>query len=444
MKEAIVNSSMVSIDLGSSFTKIGVRDGWNGTSRLVSSGELSDAGNGYCIPSVVARVKRGTSIHWQIGLAAAQQIRGDGTEVFEDWKAGLFVSQPSTQSEEIALRFFLELKTALGKINTCGIDFSMPTRLCIPKLETSAQAGERLVSICSEAGWRMCRDRGFVFEPESNVWGLSTWGRNQTGPSRGFEGGNLAIRLQAMLERSPLQEAYRDVKEGGFGVCVMDIGAFTTDFAYLRFDTGHETADWTKPKVKQHSVSFGVRDLSRMIIENLNSEVVDLLSSLSTNERDERMRRLYHGQPSKLVRASGGSLVLGTPAHLEIVERETKRFATRIWAERSEFRSSHIDEGPHPEYITGGGSMIPQLAKALEQKKSSEARRYYPQRTCRSTDELLRLGEPANQAQAELHRRKGQELRRGASAIGGTSVFFEFGNQKRRRLIHNKYGARYE
>jgi hypothetical protein len=431
-----MNSTIVSIDLGSAYTKIGSRTHVNGTSTLVHDGSLADADSTYCIPSVVAKVNRKGVDHWQIGLAAAKQIRGDNVEVYEDWKAGLFDPQHARQSEETALRFFIELRHALaGKLRSD----STPVRICIPKLENSEAVGRRIVEILKEAGWSTCLLRPFLYEPESNVLGLASLGKNSVGE------GAVMIRTQAMLENGPLQQAFRQVREGGYGVCVTDIGAFTTDFAYLHFDTGHETEDWTRSRVMQHSVPLGVRNLTKSIIETfdiIDPAVAQALTMMSSNERDARMKDLLRGVETRISGVSGRYMPLGSVEHLKVIHDRIENFASSIWRARREFQQASAS-GPHPEYITGGGSMILALSRSLENRKAADFKSQYPNNKCYTTDELLNRRKFTKATETEQAERRARELLRGGSAIGACSVFFDSVIKKHRRLVHTKYGANY-
>ena len=96
------NGQVLAIDLGSAYTKIAVRQGWNVNAMLIRGTALSDgaADEDYCIPSVVARVRG----NWIAGADAANQVRGPGVEVYRNWKAGLFASGASGEPEAVGGR----------------------------------------------------------------------------------------------------------------------------------------------------------------------------------------------------------------------------------------------------------------------------------------------------------------------------------------------------
>jgi hypothetical protein len=419
------NQQIVSIDLGSAYTKIAVRNNWDLESYLVRDTGLATVEVAHCIPSVVAKVSRQGTARWQIGLEAAQQIPGPGVEIFRNWKAGLFGKASEVASaEEVAVHFFDELKRKLMESTPLKSIPTLPVRLCIPKLGDTPRVEALLRTILETAGWKPCANRPIVFEPESNVLGLVTRGMNKTGfqnsPTR-------RIQFQAMLETGPVQAAFRNTHEGGYGVCVLDIGAFTTDFAYLRFDTDHSSADWTQPHLVQNSAEIGIRSLTSSILENIEPEVRDRIIALSSGQQDRIMADLYQGNEAELVNPRGGRIRIGGPRHAALVTETVRDFAHRIWQARERFHRTSVDHPIHPEYVTGGGSMIPDLSAFLEEKKRTEYKTTAPGAKCYTTDELLNPREIREERKRETYAARSAQLRRGGSALGGCSVFFEFG-----------------
>src|SRR5687768_13502847 len=117
-----MNSAIVSIDLGSAYTKIGIRRGWNAKADVVRGLPIAlREEETYCIPSVVARVDGSRGVRWLIGVDAANQIPGTSVQIFRNWKAALFHGTDSASSAraahneavEVAIAFLEQLKKVL-------------------------------------------------------------------------------------------------------------------------------------------------------------------------------------------------------------------------------------------------------------------------------------------------------------------------------------------
>src|SRR5690606_30034846 len=146
-----------------------------------------------------------------------------------------------------------------------------PVRVCVPKLQAPRGADERIVGILERAGVHPARGRTTVFEPESNAVGVLTRGRNATWfpPRDSFmPSPGRALQLRDMLEPEGLLEAFRRLS-GDFCVLVIDIGGFTTDFGYEKFDTAFRSDDWQRPEIVQSSYELGIRELDHAIFELL-------------------------------------------------------------------------------------------------------------------------------------------------------------------------------
>src|SRR5690242_4923549 len=85
------NRAILSIDLGSAYTKISIRRDWNDRATLVRRLSVAQSGEeDFCVPSAVAHVARAS--RWLIGTDAANLVPGPGVELFLNWKASLFAT----------------------------------------------------------------------------------------------------------------------------------------------------------------------------------------------------------------------------------------------------------------------------------------------------------------------------------------------------------------
>lgn len=440
------NRSVLSIDLGSAYTKLAIRRDWHDESELLRDLPLATPDVDFCIPSVVTRVETAGGTEWLTGADAASRPPGDGITLYRYWKARLFADHPEEQAEhdslgksgeghdlddyeEVAIQFFRGLKASLQR-EPFRLDLgTTAVRVCVPKLQRSHGAEERIADILERAGVRPARGRATVYEPESNATGVLTRGRNATWfpprvsfmPSPGR-----ALQLRDMLEPEGLLEAFRRVS-GSFGVLVIDIGGFTTDFGYVKFDTSFSSEDWQRPEIVQSSYELGIRELDHAIYGLLRPEAQEAVEALSSSEWDAHKARLYRGETVTLSRPGGAPVVLGGAEDAEKLAAALAEFALRVTRARDRFGEEFVRGPINALTLTGGGAMIPPIREALTRALSGEGGIQVsdlldpeePRRTL-----LHRDGRVSEEALVERAGRN-LELVRGGSAIGGSSVFFE-------------------
>ncbi|HEX6037335.1 hypothetical protein [Longimicrobium sp.] len=435
------NRRLVSIDLGSAYTKVAVRRDWNGESDLLRDLPLASDEVDFCVPSVVARVDARGGTRWVIGSAAAEQAPGDGVRIYRYWKARLFSTDPrghvrrdemgqsphadagDDDYERIAVEFFRGLRESLEQ-SPYGADIaSSAVRVCVPRID-APDMDARVGGILHAAGWRPAHGRVTVYEPESNACGMFTRGRNATWypPAAPFTPrAGRSLHLVKMLEPEGLLQALRRMA-GSFGVLVIDIGGFTTDFGYVEFDTSFSTDDWHRPAIIQQSYELGIRELDQAIYDSLDEDAQREIRALSPAEWDALKVDLYRGVPVTL-----GSRRIGGGEDAGRTTEALRAFAERVIAVRDTFRRDYVRGPINAQTLTGGGSMIAPLHQAVVQALATdEDARVYdlldehePRRT------LDGRGGTVREEEIQARARRNQELVRGGSAIGGSSVFFE-------------------
>ncbi|MEP6781074.1 MAG: hypothetical protein ABJC26_14360, partial [Gemmatimonadaceae bacterium] len=139
------NRLVVCVDFGSSYTKVAIRIGWDGFTVLADNWSMASKELTFCIPSVVAKVRRGGESEWLVGVDAANQSPGDGVTIFRNWKATLFdelsneangtVPQSSTVhafDPDVGVAFFSALRQALRERSSLLERDDIPVRICIP------------------------------------------------------------------------------------------------------------------------------------------------------------------------------------------------------------------------------------------------------------------------------------------------------------------------
>lgn len=435
------NRLVVCVDFGSSYTKVATRIGWDGFTVLADNWPMASRELTFCIPSVVAKTRRGNKSEWLVGVDAANQPPGDGVTIYRNWKATLFddsssnvtgAATPSSTAPafdaEVGVAFFSALRQALRERSSLLERDDIPVRVCIPKFGSVALAETRLASVLEQSGLSPAFPRPTVFEPESNALGILSRGNNTTWlpkpvnfmPWRGRE-----VDLPRMLDSMELRAAFRHMRDY-FGFLVIDIGYFTTDFGYVRFDTSFSTGDWNRPAITQSSVALGIQDLDRMVRNCLSDDARIAVEQLSTTQWDALKANLYQGQPIAATNADGSVLEIGGGRDGEAVREAIREFAEKVWNARQDFSAASLDGRVHAQCVTGGGSMIGGIKDLLAIRSSAEMEN--------NGDDFVKTMAPiykrvtkhsAETASPEARARRDTQLVRGGSAIGGASVFFE-------------------
>lgn len=428
------NQEVLSIDLGSAYTKVALRTGWNTDTQLVRDTGLATKDATYCIPSVVACVTREGKDKWLIGAGAANQIPGPGVRIYENWKAALFGMHSPLQPEEsrtLARRFFESLRRTLSLGELWDDINSVPLRVCIPKLGDNENLSEQtLVEILEGAGWKCAVGRTTVFEPESNVLGVLSRARNVTWmpPYEDFRPWlGRSVHLPSMLEPN-IQKAFRKWAKGDpYGVLVIDIGAFTTDFGYVLFDTSFWTDNWNKPIIRQQSIPLGIRDLDEEVKNLLTPQAREAIEGSSSAEWERNKTALYSGKDVAFRHPTSGVIVVGKGGEAEAVKGAVESFAQRVVQARRHFYKTHELARIDAQILTGGGAMIPGLRQVA--KADHDTNRPFTYHDLLDEDEprrvLPKLDNHDDEQAIEARGRQNRELVRGGSAIGGCSVFFE-------------------
>src|SRR5262249_30558836 len=143
---------------------------------------------------------------------------------------------------KVALEYFRWLRGFLEqpcrKFGVTGIG-QVPVRVCVPAfVQPMTSVGgsplrERLLGVLREAGWQPDEYYPTVTEPFANGLGILTEGRNKTwaNPKNHVRD----MHMPSMFGSSPFLNALRE-STGEYVVVVMDVGAFTSDFAVLEFN----------------------------------------------------------------------------------------------------------------------------------------------------------------------------------------------------------------
>lgn len=435
------NRLVVCVDFGSSYTKVAIRIGWDGFTVLADGWPMASEELTFCIPSVVAKIDRGGESQWLVGVDAANQPPGDGVTIYRNWKSTLFDEPPhdaniaavqspavSAFDPEVGVAFFSVLRRALRERSSLLESGAIPVRVCIPKFDTVALAETRLASVLEQSGLSPAVPRPTVFEPESNALGILSRGNNATWLPKAvnfmaYKGRD--VDLPRMLDSVELRSAFRHMREY-FGFLVIDIGFFTTDFGYVRFDTSFTSGDWNKPAIVQSSVALGIQDLDQMVRNCLSDDARNAVQQLSTTQWDALKANLYQGLPVVVTTADGRTLEIGGSRDGEAVREAIRQFAEKVWNARQDFAAASLDGRVHAQCVTGGGSMIGGIKSLLATRSAAETENHGEEFVSTMAPIFKRVSKhKAETASPEARARRDTQLVRGGSAIGGASVFFE-------------------
>jgi hypothetical protein len=417
------NEKLLSIDLGTAYTKVAVRRGWDHAAEVLTADPRASDEDRFCVPSVVACANRNGAEKWLFFGEAADTAPGASTRVYRYWKPQLFEGPEASQEAlGIAIRYLTALRQLVAGIDRRLVNY--PVRLCVPKIGHSDTIHQIASTVLLESGWSAATGDCYAYEPTANACGLLTRGRNLswTPPPIDFQPHRGRQRdLSGMLDRHGLMRWLQSMHEQ-YRVLVLDIGAFTTDFGLVEFNTRFDREKWQFDRVAQESVRIGIRDLDKLLWERLPEEQREAIKRATTRQWEDRKRRVYSGQAAAFRHPNGGIIEIGGAADRELIESAIGDFSTEVIQALERFRAANSQGRLHAYMVTGGGLNIRLVREAIVTALSSR-------RTGRFFD--LRAEEEPEQAgltlprEIEKRRRENQILVRGASAIGGASLFFE-------------------
>ncbi len=287
-------------------------------------------------------------------------------------------------------------------------------RICGPAFSKSTASGtplgaELLHDILVTTGWQPDSEKWFVTEPSANAIGTLTHGKNWLWwPDR--EPRTLSIHWGQMFQSKALRSAFSE-RKGDHLLCVVDVGAFTTDFAVLRFNTSNPDLP---PKTQSHSVRLGIAKLDEEIMAQLPAETASIIKRFNGNLWEDFKRRVYSRREPFYY--DNKQLCAGTER--EIIDRIIHEFAERAAQEADSFLEESGFDCIDQLVMTGGGSQIPQVSEAVY----SRLRQTRP----RTFNRVTVVHVPGQHLLASMPARHvvPRDLSRGATALGCSNVFF--------------------
>ncbi len=426
-------SPSICIDFGASFTKIAFREAPDKPSQLLTHESLNLDPEHVCIPTVAAW--REFDDRWVFGVDAADLKIGDGIRVFSNWKPLLFQSGPEhrvVEEEEIedetwkrggidgsekphelaqklTERYLRWLKRDLvPQMLGRNLPEETTCRVAVPEFAMYTPQSTDLERIVTKAGWFspgiIC-----ISEPVSNLIGSLSQGRNRVVKE---SGGKLLPAVREMFAESEflkfIEDELDENREGDqHTILVVDVGNYTTDFGLINIDL-EERGFF--PLTETFSMEMGVSKLEQWVRKILPAGTREAYGELTMRER-ELLRTRVFGQ-AKAWQLPDGTVIGADEQGVEI-QNTIRLIADEIIKGIIEFLKLNGITTVGEVILTGGGNNIPALVN-------------------RFTELFARIGIPAIHApqlsetptkvrQIQLN----QQIVRGASALGGSSVLFE-------------------
>lgn len=465
------------VDFGSAYTKVALRPAVRESGDLI---KCSDFGEELWVPTVVAADYSAAEPQLEFGYKAAGIKPGNAIRVFTNFKKDLFAppgAEPPAlpplesllQSDEftqlatkfgvqppevIGLKQMLAAARAFGGrsrsspnaeaqrqadaksltahfmkwlrgrvLEACarrpGAPLryeDIPLRVAVPALGGAADLANnpgcaRFREALGGTGWKF-DDRLFVPEPEANAVGVLTKAANELTAKR-------KINFREMFGKGPLITVLAgDKNHPNYRALVIDVGAFTTDFAALSIDTGGKLSDVTDGAgftVKQQSIAFGVTNLDAAIRAALPEDKQKALDRLAPLDFSIFQQRAYADDVG--LRVAPG-LVLGGAADRGAVDGCLNDFAKRLTDETAAFCQALGPAAMQELILTGGGCNIPAVRDALLQA-AAQLPGSAVVKTHAPGVKKAQTGTPVDNLS--------DTFARGASALGGASIYFEPG-----------------
>ena len=327
---------------------------------------------------------------------------------------------------EHAIQYFAWLLTY---VESYAIEKGLPSprethaRICIPEFIDSGRIGalhgsNLIQSILEKAGWLLDSDIPVVGEPMANAIGLMTEGKNWVGWAL-YSNSEVSLRWDYMFQNNSLKSAFTNSIETHV-ILVVDVGAFTSDFAVLSFDTG----DCDKyPSCYSRSVRLGISQMEDEILASLPSDKRAVVNSLTLEGREEFRKDVYSQNKIFDIRAGGDGptrFTIGEDQERRMINEKIEWFAERVSEEVVVFMNHEQIECVDQIMFTGGGCQIGRLVEIVRKKLSDS----YPRKNNR--EQVCHSPQPSDfKNDPSRHGIEGR-LVRGATSIGGSSAYFNF------------------
>ncbi len=438
----------LSIDFGNSFTKLAIRPARDEASRFVRHADLDwDRGLNLCVPTLAVRVGEEPSARWFFGVDAldvpaftpgaiffrdwkrdffrdAEQSAGDRATLERRWRIGVGVDE----LDEIVRGYFAWLRgfvdEALEAEGQAPLGEETVVRVAIPSFALNSRAEAELLDVLRGSDFVADPVQPTLPEPLANAIGIFAEGRNAL--AEGSGNGRSGMDLHAMFSGTELINVVAGRAQGlggprTFWTLVVDLGAYTVDFAMIGFSTGDlrrslMTTFYGRDRFALHSEPIGISDLYRSIRDELYPGKRGVFDEIVQGRVPGTLipfldNLFFYRRPFEY-RETG--MVFGEPGEVEKIHDVVKGFAGDLAARLKTFMKSQGYHRVDEVIMTGGGMNVPEVRDALfaTAQKFQASHAFVPAHPEEALDGLA------------LERIHPLQVR-GATALGGTSVFFD-------------------
>jgi hypothetical protein len=467
------------IDFGSAYTKVALRRHPGADAELLRPDFRMVGVPDFCFPSAIGVERQGTRNVAVCGASAMGRPPGGGLRLHTNWKKKVFSSaepgqppqkppldaflespellelagrygvtpdqvvhlqnvvanaralasgsgaaaaspdaQDRSVASSLAYHFFRwlrdEVMRTAERLRLDGLDpAAIPARITVPAFghgkELESHPGcQLLLNALSRTGWRLHPDRPIISEPYSNAIGVLTDGANVVEKSR--------VKLRRMFGNGPLMRPLADPEHyPSYRALVIDIGAFTTDFATVTLKTQGESVDDPDGAitVRQHSARLGITDLDARVFESLPEAKREWLTKAAEPVQLEAFRTQVYTDGKPFRTAEVGPI--GGAADGEAIRAGMDAFLQQLSVETAKFCDDLEPVTLQELILTGGGANIPSVRDTVMTAARAGGREFV-----KTHAPGLRKGA----VNGPVHPLK-EEAARGGTAIGGASVYFE-------------------
>jgi hypothetical protein len=477
---------VLSIDFGNSYTKVALRPGREERTNTIKDGSLSFDETNICIPTVAAEQTVLGQPTWHFGTDATRFTgETEGLIVYRNWKPHFFergtlaapkparipvgagraragappgiteaawaamqqtlsplqldqiwtsLANPASFEDEkeevtepehrvIALGFFRWLREFVDPVCLKRIGLhahNVPVRISLPSFGNMTKAELLLREILDEAGWKLDETAPVLPEPLSNALGTFTEGANATRQRGAHPDYSVMFGNTGMLRR--MHDAILGRGRSVAWALIVDVGGYTTDFAMVGIDLKDIDARLEgqidgKKRLSHLSKPLGVSALDRRLLAVLPEAKQKALEEvLADQQRFEAFHRVCYGKTHRYTLKS--TTIGDTPAEKKVVGDVVQKFAEDTADAVETFLEVHQYEEIDDLILTGGGTLVPKVRDALCARLSKYAPRGLKVHTHFADGETI----PGAKQPHKLP----LELVRGATAVGGASVYFDF------------------
>ncbi|MEM0969398.1 MAG: hypothetical protein AAGJ31_08625 [Verrucomicrobiota bacterium] len=411
----------LAIDLGAAFTKLAFRPQDDFPTNLLRHNSLNLDAFRMCVPSVAAQDTQ--SGRWVYGMDAMDLQNRGSIEVYRNWKPCLFApreenatpksvrpfawkEKPGAKQDEasllrdysqdqaldVAARYLRWLReemipTMLGH----HLPDEVETQLCVPDFALQNASESTWTRLMQEAGFHSS-DGFLVSEPLSNLVGVLTRGRN-------------LMNDQGLPDVGRLFPDLVETEEDFFFI---DVGAYTADFALVRFSS---LLHRTPAEGSTGSAPLGLKVLDDLVRQRSSEGVRSALEAMPASGW-ERLHSTLYGGATLFGQTDSWEVEYGISVEGDIVDACLDEYAQSVVKEAYQFLGKQEGHAIRAAVLTGGGNNLPRFAGRIAEKLFEQG------------ISTFYLGDSVPPPEGVIPFGLSQHLIRGASAVGAASVMF--------------------